>query len=360
MPPCIAPRSPGARIAKLSFPLTLAGMKAIPDELDADALAGCVVEGWGFEVVSTDYAPVGRGSYHWVMCDRAGARRFVTVDDLESKPWLGDAPEMVFDGLRRAFDSALALRENGLRFVVSPLPTHAGETLRRVGARYTVALFPYLNGHVSPSGKFETADDIAAVVSMLAALHEATPAVGSAARRFDIDLPSRAHLESALRDVNTPWSGGPFSEPARQAVAAHASDLADMIALADRLVLEWAGRGATWVVTHGEPHARNVMRVDGSHILLDWDTVALAPPERDLWMLVGDAAGVETIYAEATGHRLDPAGTSFFRLAWDLGDLAVYLRELRSPHRHTEDTETSFERLQRRLTIRNQWAAMLA
>ena len=39
------------------------------------------------------------------------------------------------------------------------------------------------------------------------------------------------------------------------------------------------------VVTHGEPHAGNVMRrSDGRHLLVDWDTVAVAPPERDLWM----------------------------------------------------------------------------
>ena len=39
-------------------------------------------------------------------------------------------------------------------------------------------------------------------------------------------------------------------------------------------------------MTHGEPHAGNVMRTDEGRLLVDWDTVALAPPERDLWMLV--------------------------------------------------------------------------
>ena len=30
------------------------------------------------------------------------------------------------------------------------------------------------------------------------------------------------------------------------------------------------------------------MRVGDKLVLLDWDTVALAPPERDLWMVVYD------------------------------------------------------------------------
>ena len=41
-----------------------------------------------------------------------------------------------------------------------------------------------------------------------------------------------------------------------------------------------------WVVTHGEPHPVNVMQTDAGRVLIDWDTVAIAPPERDLWMVI--------------------------------------------------------------------------
>jgi spectinomycin phosphotransferase len=95
-------------------------------------------------------------------------------------------------------------------------------------------------------------------------------------------------------------------------------------------------------------------------VLVDWDTVALAPPERDLWMLVEDAADDEaTVYADATGRRVDQVALDFFRLMWDLSDLAAFTDVLRSPHRHSEDTVKTFDGLTSCVAIRDQWAAQL-
>ena len=91
-------------------------------------------------------------------------------------------------------------------------------------------------------------------------------------------------------------------------------------------------------MTHGEPHAGNVMRTGAGRVLVDWDTVALAPPERDLWMLVAGGTDAADLYAQATGTQLDAVALDFFRLAWDLADLAEYLNVLRSPHQEDDDS----------------------
>lgn len=156
------------------------------------------------------------------------------------------------------------------------------------------------------------------------------------------------------------WEGGPFSEPARRTFADHADDVTDLLALADRLAATVEDRGSAWVITHGEPHAGNVMRTGESRVLVDWDTVAFAPPERDLWMLIGENADdMATVYLDATGHRLDVDAVSFFRLTWELKDLAEYLNVLRSPHRETEDTARAYDGLTRCVSIRDRWGAML-
>jgi spectinomycin phosphotransferase len=67
-------------------------------------------------------------------------------------------------------------------------------------------------------------------------------------------------------------------------------------------------------------------------VLVDWDTVALGPPERDLWMLA-DAADLE----------VDEAAVDFFRLTWDLADLAAFTNVLRSPHNRSADTEKAYD-----------------
>ena len=333
-------------------------MRALPEDFDADALNGFLADAWGFEVEAVEYAALGGGSYHWVVEDLETTRGFVTVDDLDRKPWLGDTPESVFDGLRRCFDTAVALRDNGLGFVVAPIPASGGETVRRIGPRHTIALFPFVDGRAGRFGEYDAAER-AAVPTMLAELHRATPAVASIARSIDLALPGRRGLESALEAVNERWSGGPFSEPSRQALARHASDVAELLALADRLSAEVATSSSSWVVTHGEPHAGNLMRTAEGHVLVDWDTVALAPPERDLWMLVEEDADGASAYTAATGHELDHVAVDFFRLTWDLKDLATCIDVMRAPHRRTEDTLREFEGLRTCVAIRDQWSALL-
>ena len=98
---------------------------------------------------------MGAGSYHWRVTDKAGVRGFATVDDLDHKPWLGDTRDAAFDGLRGAFDASAALRGSGLQFVVAPIPTRGGESLRRLDERHTVALFPFVDGAAGEFGYFE-------------------------------------------------------------------------------------------------------------------------------------------------------------------------------------------------------------
>jgi spectinomycin phosphotransferase len=319
-------------------------VKALPDEFDAGALGDFLADGWGFELEAADYAPLGFGSYHWVVRDREGTRAFVTVDDLDAKAWLGDTRDVAFDGLRRAFATAVALRAAGLDFVVAPIPTSLGEPLQRIGPRHTIALFPLVDAEPTEWREYEAAER-AAVVALLAELHRATPVTASISASVGLDLPGRRQLEAGLRELNQTWVGGPFSEPAREALAGYADGVGEAIDLADRLAADVAGRNGERVVTHGEPHAGNVMRGGESYRLVDWDTVALAPPERDLWMVLGDTAAEADSYAELTGRRVDDVAVDFFRLAWDLKDIAEYLNVLRSPHGETEDTLKAYEGL---------------
>ena len=192
-----------------------------------DALA----DGWNFDVEAADYAAVGAGSYHWVVTDVVGERRFVTVDDLDQKKWLGETRDTACEALAHAFDAAAALRNAGLEFVVAPIFTSGGESLRRIGRRHTVALFPFVEGRAGRWGPYEPGAR-GAVVSMLAELHRATPAVGSV-RNAGLELAGRRRLEAALQDLDETWSGGPLSEPARMAFSSHAADLVEFLSVAD-------------------------------------------------------------------------------------------------------------------------------
>jgi len=332
-------------------------VRARPEGIDESSIGDALRDGWDFDVAVATYAPVGGGSYHWEVADTEGRRGFVTVDDLGQKAWLGETHDEVLEELRCAFDTSSVLWEGGLDFVVAPIPTREGGTLRRLDARYSIALFPFVDGEAGIFGQYDD-DGRRAVLELIAELHLATTAAGTAVRTAGLGVPGRHLVDSALRQVDEPWTGGPLSERAREAVRDCRGELAELLALADRLSADAQNRGGNWVVTHGEPHAGNVIQTSEGRLLVDWDTVAIAPPERDLWMLVerGDPGD---LYVQATGAQINEAALDFFRLAWDLGDLSEYLNVLRSPHQENDDTLRHYEALADCGAIRERWAAQL-
>jgi len=320
-------------------------VRAAPDGLAVSAVAAALRDGWDVAPAALDYAPVGGGSYHWHAAAADGRRMFVTVDDLDQKTWLGDTRGASFAGLREAFDAAAELAAAGLSFVVAPLRTRSGAPLVRLDDRYTLAVFPFVHGEPGVWGGYSTDAHRLSVVELVAAVHR----VPVAARMIGLELTGRGHLDAALRDLDVPWTGGPLAEPTREAMRAAAPALTDLLALADRLRAEAEARGVHSVVTHGEPHSGNVVRTTSGPVLVDWDTVALAPPERDLWMLSG--TGMEEHY----GRDVNSAALEYFRLSWDLKDLAEYLNVLRAPHSDNEDTRAWLGFVQRFPAIRDEW-----
>jgi spectinomycin phosphotransferase len=336
-----------------------------------------LADGWGLSAETLRYAPVGGGSYHWVVTSGPGEQWFVTVDDLDDKGWLGRTRPAVFAGLRAALDASVTLRrEAGLRFVAAPVPALDGRSVRPLGDAHTVAVFPFLHGSGGEWDKPLTAPDLDELVAMLAALHRVDPAAVRLQRR-GVELSWPDDLELALRELGRPWTGGPFAEPARELLAGAAGPVRRGLDALDR----WARAlfsVESLVITHGEPHPGNIIRVaanadpdadadggaaaadgvgaggvgpaSGAIMLIDWDTVGLAPPERDLWM-VATETGVELRrYTELTGRPVDMAAVELYRLRWALDDLSCFVRGLRTPHRRTPGTEDAWQALQLTIT----------
>jgi spectinomycin phosphotransferase len=318
-------------------------------------LVHALADGWGLSAQTLRYEPVGGGSYHWVVTSGPGEQWFVTVDDLDDKGWLGRTRPAVFAGLRAAMDASVTLRrEVGLGFVAAPVPALDGQSVRPLGDAHTVAVFPFLAGSPGVWGKPLPAPDLDELIAMLAALHSVDPAAVRLRRR-EVGVSWRDDLEQALRELDRPWTGGPFAEPARELLAGAAGPVRRGLDGLDR----WARATAAapnLVITHGEPHPGNIIRVadgtdgaapaSGAIMLIDWDTVGLAPPERDLWMIATEAGGELRRYTELTGRPVDAAGIERYRLLWALDDLSCFVRDLRAPHRRTPGSEHAWQALQ--------------
>ncbi|MEW9530951.1 phosphotransferase family protein [Microbispora sp. NPDC049125] len=134
--------------------------------------------------------------------------------------------------------------------------------------------------------------------------------------------------------------------------SAHAGHVQRLLADFDRRVDQVRDTAAVWVVTHGEPHPGNVMRTPAGLRLIDWNTVQIAPPERDLWMLTSafarmlgeDPVGDDGVLARctrATGRAVSPAGLALYPLWWRLADIAIFVDQLRRPHDTGENIAAS-------------------
>ncbi|BBH68772.1 hypothetical protein ACTI_54570 [Actinoplanes sp. OR16] len=303
-------------------------MRKPPADLTETDLLSALRSGWGITAEEIEFLPVGAGSHHWSVAQRW----FVKVDDLGFDP---SGRQAELDRIRRSLLTALSLHEDsGLDFVLAPLPDRTGEVLRRLSSRYVVTLYPLLDAESGPFAPHPPEDRLA-VVELLARLHTVPPAV---APRLDLGVPAREKLEIALSELGKPWDAGPYAEEARALLAAREADVRRWLTDSERLA---AVQPTDWVLTHGEPHPGNFLRTTSGLFLIDWNTVAIAPAERDLWMLTrrfadlvgeepaGDDAMVLSRYEQLTGRTISMPALDLYPIRWTLFDIAVFVDELR-------------------------------
>jgi spectinomycin phosphotransferase len=313
-------------------------VRTASDGIDERELSAALQDHWGLAPVWLGYLPVGFGDHHWELTDSAGRRWFVTVAGLTGgRRDTGRAAG--YADLRAAMDTVIALAGAGLEFAVAPVPTTSGQALARLGGAHAITVFPYLDGAGEDLGDETSERERLALIEMLARLHNATPQARRKAPVRRLDLAARPVLEAALGELSQPWNGGPYSEPVRQLLARHASHLDRALASFDELARE-AARSEDPVLTHGEPH--NTLRSAGRLYLIDWDTVGLALPERDLWSVADADSREADRYAELTGRHVNTALVRMYRMRWSLEEIMLSLSEFRGPHDHNEDAELTW------------------
>ncbi len=320
-----------------------------------DALRG----GWSSAATSLTYQAVGFGSHHWLVTTADGGRLFATVDDLAAKlRSAADTADAAFSRLQRAFATALSLRRDaGLDFVVAPVPAADGQVLWRLAAGYSLVVHPYVaHCHAGRHGAFTASADRLAVLDLVIALHGARAGSPDA---DDFAVPRVAELTAALGQTSEPWHAGPYGPLARDLLAAHAPDLTRLLTAYDGIAARVASRTDRMVITHGEPHSANLLQTPGGFVFVDWESVLMAPPERDLWALAETDASIPAAYAAATGVAIDNDALTLYRMWYDLAEIAAYISLFRASHGETADTAEAWRNLRHFLRPASRWPSLL-
>ncbi|GAA1007302.1 hypothetical protein GCM10009551_087280 [Nocardiopsis tropica] len=299
-------------------------LTAPPSPSDTEVLAA-VRTHWATDAAAAVYLPVGSGAHQWGTDDGSGPVLFATVDaDTELRP-LAEAAA--------AYGAAAHLQAAGVRGVVAPVPSSAGTAVVQLdGAGLSVT--PWLRG-TTPS-EHEARAHATETAELLRGLHAAR---GDGVPRWRTRV--RPGLADAIAEATAgPWRSGPFGEPARRAIRSRLAE-----------ILTWTGRHAAlveralaveWVPTHGEPHHPNQLRTPAGLVLVDWESLRLAPPERDHLDLPSD------LHREV-GSR--DWAVELFEWEWRLTEIDEYLEWFRRPHSGGPDDEAAFVGLQEELNI---------
>ncbi len=290
-------------------------MREPPAGVDPGLVLAAVQDAWDDGVDRVEHLPVGFGAHHWAAYAGDVASLFVTLDRL-------DVVRRA-QRLEAAYAGAAALRGAGLEFVLASLPGASGA--------FTV---PLAAGALSATpwrpGEAGGPLDLAWTTAALGRLHRTDPPPG---------LPRWQPLVGAdLADqmaslAGQPWGPGPYADSARDAVRRR---LCEVERWTDRYHhLASVARARDWVATHGEPHSDNQLLTPDGRLLLDWESLTLAPSERDLRTLVDEGAETDA----------DPQMLELFDLEWRLDEVNQYAAWFAAPHTGTADDEIAFEGL---------------
>ena len=225
------------------------------------------------------------------------------------------------------------------------MPAGDGEPVVRVGDRFGVAVYPFVNGQSFEWGEFSSPGHRLAVLGLVVGVHTAPPAASRHALADDFAVPLRDELEAACDPVAEAADSGPYARRASLLVRQYAAPIRRLLARYDDLATQARAQPACAVLTHGETHPGNTMLTAAGWRLIDWDTALVAPPERDLWSLDPGDGSILEAYADATGVVPQPALLDLYRLRWDITDIAMDLDRFRRPHTGTIDDDKSWELL---------------
>jgi spectinomycin phosphotransferase len=160
-------------------------------------------------------------------------------------------------------------------------------------------------------------------------------------------------------DLGQTWHTGPYAERARDLLCTHRDGVRALFEFYYAEAAQARGSSAGWVITHGEPFGPNLLQsADGRLKLVDWDSLLIAPRERDLWELPRDGPAW-VAYREALQAPIEERLLQLYRAWYDLAETSVYVSLFRSPHVADQNAVTSWDNFLFFLPTRERWPGVV-
>ncbi|MGJ7528531.1 phosphotransferase enzyme family protein [Variovorax sp. GB1P17] len=281
-----------------------------PPDLSQDAIAQCLANEYGLHTTRAEFLPLGADVNSAVFRVDAndGAAYFLKLRRDDFKQAVVAIP-------------AFLHHEKSIEAVMAPLPTTDRQlSVRNLG--FDWMLYPFFEG----SNGFERALSNAQWTTLGAALSAVHHAELPDALRAGVPQESYSHhwREGVRRYQRRFINGLAGDDIVRRFLAfweAHDEEIDTVVYRSEQIASILLERSLPLVLCHSDIHAGNVLVGDNDSLcVIDWDTLILAPKERDLMFIGGGVGHVwnqpreEALFYEGYGPAdIDPMALAYYR-----------------------------------------------
>ncbi|HLV36805.1 MAG TPA: aminoglycoside phosphotransferase family protein [Spirillospora sp.] len=293
----------------------------LPDSRIVD----CLRTDYGLDAVRLSFLPLG--------ADRDTAvYRAVT----------GDATPYFVKLRRGDFDETTVivprlLGDLGIRQIIAPLFTRSNRLWASLDP-FRLTVSPYvdgLNGYEVELHDHHWVDFGRALKAVHTAVMPSTVIERIPRENYSAQWRERVRHFQALIDTTT------FSDPVAAELAAFLRRqhriVSELVSRAERLASFLQTRSLPFILCHADIHAGNILiDTSGQLYIVDWDTLILAPKERDLMYVGGGLFGgrrspqeEEALFYQGYGQvAVDPVALAYYRYERIVQDIAAYCEQI--------------------------------
>lgn len=307
---------------------------AIRDE----AIIICLQNEYQLNVGHVEFLPLG--------ADLDTAVYRVTADD--KTPYFLKLRSGIFDETSVTFSKFLS--DLGMAQIIAPLPTHTGQLWANLDP-YKTILYPFIEGR--------NAYDVAMsdhhwqeFGCALNRIHTADvpPSITDHIRREQFSPQFRETVKAFLMRAEDGTCPDPIAAELATLLKTKHSEIRDLVARADRYAAALQAQSLELIVCHADMHAWNILISDkNAFYIVDWDTLTLAPKERDLMFIGGGLMGGwhtpdverQLFYGGYGQTEINPIALSYYRYERIIEDMAICCEELLLSDKGGKDRERS-------------------
>lgn len=303
-------------------------------------IVDCLRNQYGLHLIHLAFLPLGADV-------NTAVYRVVTADET---PYFVKLRRGVFD--ETAVTAPKFLSDQGIAQIIAPIATRAQQLWASLDD-FNLILYPFVEGHdgwdvdLSDRQWIDFGAALKGIHTAVAppALRSSLPHETFSPQWREIVKTFQARVEEEIFDDPTAAKLAAFLKTKRD-------EISKLVGQAERLGLALQSRSLQFVLCHADLHAWNLL-IDTSDTLyiVDWDTLTLAPKERDL-MFVGAGMGIcdkaqqEALFYQGYGQtETDPIALVYYRYERIVQDIAAYCEQILLSDEGGEDREEGLQQL---------------